>query len=296
MKASRIIIILGLAFQFTFSQADFQGVATYESKTTIDMATLTGRGGRQLSEAEKKQFAERLRRNLEKTYTLRFNKSESVYTEQAKLEAPTAGNQQGRRGGFGNNFSPGDQYKSVKTGELIQEQEFFGKKFIIKDTLPKLNWKMENETRQIGKYTCFKATAIKNVESRDFRNFFRRGRSNADAKKDSAKAAPKNDKLIKTKQVVVTAWYTPQIPVNQGPGEYYGLPGLIIELNEDRTTVLCSQLVVNPKEKEVIKVPTKGKEVTKQEYQDIVNKKMLELRENFRSRNRGNGGGRGGRR
>ena len=52
---------------------DFQGVATYESKTTIDFDSFGNRGGRQLTEEQKKQFSERLRSSLEKTYTLRFN-------------------------------------------------------------------------------------------------------------------------------------------------------------------------------------------------------------------------------
>jgi GLPGLI family protein len=30
--------------------------------------------------------------------------------------------------------------------------------------------------------------------------------------------------------VVTTAWYTPQIPVSNGPRNYHGLPGLIMEV------------------------------------------------------------------
>ena len=83
-----------------------------------------------------------------------------------------------------------------------------------------------------------------------------------------------------------------QIPVSQGPGEYTGLPGLILEVNADKTTVLCTKIVLNPTEKKEIKAPSKGKEVTRKEYNDIVKKKMEEMREMYGGR-RGRGHGRG---
>ena len=46
---------------------------------------------------------------------------------------------------------------------------------------------------------------------------------------------------------------------------------------------------MNPGEKEAIKVPSKGKEVTQAEYAEIVKKKMEEMREMYGGRNRGNG-------
>ena len=55
-----------------------EGVATYQTKTTIDMSRFN-RGGQQLTEARKKQIAERMKNFLEKEYTLSFNKDESFY-------------------------------------------------------------------------------------------------------------------------------------------------------------------------------------------------------------------------
>jgi GLPGLI family protein len=92
------------------------------------------------------------------------------------------------------------------------------------------------------------------------------------------------------KEQTITAWYTPQIPINQGPGEYWGLPGLILEVNAGRTTILCSKIVMNPDEKEEIKRPSKGKKVTQEEYSEIIKKKMEEMREMFRGRGRDGGG------
>jgi GLPGLI family protein len=91
------------------------------------------------------------------------------------------------------------------------------------------------------------------------------------------------------KEIVITAWYTPEIPVSQGPEGYWGLPGLILEVNDGRTTILCSKVVLNPKDKVEIKPITKGKVVSQKEYDDAVMKKMEEWREMNQGRG-GNGG------
>ncbi|MBU2939980.1 GLPGLI family protein [Lacinutrix sp. C3R15] len=273
---------------FTFAQQDFQGKAYYESKTTVDMDNF---GPPDMPADRKKQIMERMKSFLEKSYTLTFNKTESVYKEEEQLAAPGAS--QGRGfGGMMSSFTAGEQYKNVKNNQLLQEQEFFGKQFLINDSLPKLKWKMTGETKQIGQYMAMKATAMKAVDKTDFSSFRRRGGGNdsAEKKSDSTKVNNPIEEIEVPKEIEVTAWYTMQIPVNQGPGEYWGLPGLILEINADRTTILCSKIVLNPTEKETIKVPSKGKEVTKEEYADIVVKKMEEMREMYGGR-----GGRGGR-
>ena len=110
---------------------------------------------------------------------------------------------------------------------------------------------------------------------------------------DSTKTATDDpfNEIEVPKEVIVTAWFTPQIPVGNGPGDYAGLPGLILELNFYRTTILCSKIVLNVKDAESIEAPSKGTEVTRDEYNSIVKEKMEEMRENFRGR----GGRRGGR-
>jgi len=282
MKKITVIFILLFSLSLT-AQQDFQGKAFYESKTTIDMSNF---GNREMSEDVKKRIAERMKNMFEKTYVLTFNKTESVYKEEEKLDTPG-----GARGFMMmSSFTAGKQYKNVKDQQFLQDQEFFGKQFLIKDTLPQLEWKMESETKQIGKYTCFKATAVKKVDEMDFSNMRRRNRDNDEKKevaKDSTKTDNPFDEIEVPKEVIVTAWYTPQVPINQGPGEYWGLPGLILEVQSGRTAILCSKIVMNPDEKEEIKAPKKGKEVTKKEYNDIVKKKMEEMREMYGGRNRG---------
>ncbi|WP_104734695.1 GLPGLI family protein [Hanstruepera ponticola] len=290
-KMIAICLLMVIPF-ISIAQQDFQGKAYYQTKTTMDLDNW-GRG--QMSEQQKKQIMERMKSFLEKQYILTFTQSESIYKEDEKLEAPGAGG--GRGFSMMSSFTGGAQYKNVKEQEILQEQEFFGKQFLIKDSLPDLQWEMGTETKQIGQYTCFKATAVKKVDEFDWSSMRRRNRDKDDAEKkkdstESADAENKNpmDEIEVPKEIIVTAWYTPQIPVNNGPGEYSGLPGLILEINADRTTMLCTKIVLNPEEKDEIKKPSKGKEVTRKEYNEIVKNKMEEMREMYGGRR---GGGRG---
>ena len=160
-----------------------------------------------------------------------------------------------------------------------------GKEFLVKDSLPKLNWKMESETRIIGGYNCFKATAVRAVSQTDFRNF--RPKKEEDKKAETTKKENKDkktnfmDDFDLPKEITITAWYTPEIPVNQGPENYWGLPGLILEVNDGKTTILCSKVVLNSKEKAEIKAPTNGKVVSQKVYDETVVKKMEEMKQMY---------------
>ncbi|WP_027125766.1 GLPGLI family protein [Gelidibacter mesophilus] len=289
MKSFSITLISGviLLFSGVLTAQDFQGRAYYQSKTTMDMDNF---GGNQMSGQQKKMIAERMKSMLEKNFILSFNRTESLYKEEEKLAAPGGGGG-GRWGGMMGSFTAGAQYKNVKDQQLIQDQEFFGKQFLIKDSIPKLEWKMESESKQIGQYLCFKATAVKKGNDTDFANMRRRNRNDEkkeeEKSKDSTRTNTSMDDIEVPKEILVTAWYTPQIPVNQGPGEYWGLPGLILEINSGRTTILCSKIEINPTDKAEIKAPSKGKVVTKGEYNNIVKEKMAEMQEMYGGRGRG---------
>ena len=245
---------------------------------------MDGWGGRKMSDQQKKQIADRMRSMFEKTYILTFDRESSTYKEDEVLEAP------GRGGGFGmwgKNFSSGLQYKNIKSKRLLQDQEFFGKQFLISDSLTNLEWQLTTETKQIGQYVCMKAIATKKVDEFDWRSMRRKKPSkSSNTKKDSTKTTNISDDIEIPKEIEVTAWYTPQIPVSQGPGDFWGLPGLILEVNTDKTTILCSKIIMNPEEKEVIEAPEKGEVVSRAEYNDIVKKKTEEMRSMYGGRNR----------
>lgn len=281
---------------------DFQGMAVYESKTsTADMMANFG-GNREITPEMKKNIEERMKSMFEKTFILTFDKTTSTYKEEEKIEQPGQGGggmrMMGSMMGGG-----GTQFKNVKDKTYTVDKEFFGKEFLIVDSLPKLEWKMEGETKQIGNYMCFKATAVRPVAQSDFRNF-RRKKEDETKKSDATQEAvvkaedKKEDKKEETKttnfmdgwempkEIIVTAWYTMDVPVPQGPENYWGLPGLILEVSDGKTTILCSKIVINPKDKKEIKAPKNGKVVTQKEYDKIVADKMAEMRE----MNQGQGG------
>lgn len=281
----KIIIASILMFSGFINAQNFQGMAVYESKTSTSDFTKGLSGNRDITPEMQKQIEERMKKMFEKTFVLNFDRSASIYKEEEKLDAP--GEQGGRRMMSSMMGGGGTHYKNVKDKQFIVDREFFGKEFLIKDSLPKYEWKMEGESKQIGNYTCFKATAVVKVNESDFRNFrFRnRDKKEADTKteavKDSTKASKTNftEDWEMPKENTITAWYCPDIPVNQGPENYWGLPGLILEVNDGKTVMLCTKIVMNTKDKVEIKPAGKGKQVTQSEYNDIVKKKMEEMQE-----------------
>jgi len=275
------IVLLSLV---SMNAQEFQGLAVYLSKTsTSDFKGSLG-GNREITPEMQKNIEERMRKMMEKTFVLNFDKTASIYKEEEKLDAP------GQNGGGMRMMSSmmgggGTTYKNVKEKTYSVDKEFMGKEFLVQDSLPKLDWKMESETKQIGGYTCYKATAVKPVSQSDFRNF--RPKKEEAKKEEKEKTTNLMDSFEMPKEVTITAWYAPEIPINQGPENYWGLPGLILEVSDGKTVILCSKVVLNAKEKVVIKAPTKGKVISQKEYDETVTKKMEEMREQFK-----NGGGR----
>ena len=181
---------------------EFQGRAYYVTKSTLEL----GSWGARLSEAQKKQIQARLKNRLEKTYILEFNKEEATFREDEKLDVDAIS---GATDSWGKNFSPGKQYKNVRTNALVQSQEFYGKQFLVKDKLPEIQWQLGTESKQIGNYMCFKASALipsKELSWYDFSwSELRAASASADADGDSQE--------LSIPLTEVTAWYTPQIPV-----------------------------------------------------------------------------------
>jgi len=289
-----ILLLFTLLFATNIKAQDFQGQAYYFSKTTMDMSRWD-RGGK-MSEAQKKQMEARMKPWLEKTYILTFNKEESIFKEDEKLEGGPGGRAPSM---WGSSFSAGLQYKNIKEKIFLQDQEFFGKQFLITEQMTPYAWKMGSETKKIGQYVCYKATTTRPSSELNFTSTNRRDREKKkeEKKKDSTSVVSdvnvavavvkKEEEEEKEEMVEVVAWYSPMIPVSQGPTEYWGLPGLILELSAGNTTMLCSKIVMNPEEKIEIKRPTKGEVVTKKEYNEIITGKMQEMRDN---RGRGSGG------
>lgn len=259
--------ILQLSFLLTvfittnlFAQ-NLEGVATYKSQTKMDIELDEG-----VSDSMKEQIKAMLKKQSEKEFTLTFTRNESTYKEVVQLDNNNRISSGGMEivvmGSGGND----EYYKNLNENRYVNKTELFGKEFLIKDSIESRDWKLTKETKNIGEYTCFKATTTRTQKMMSVVSSSETGESKEETKEE---------------EIEITAWYTLQIPISNGPDGYGGLPGLILELNNGGQTVLCSKIVLNPTKKVSIKEPTKGKVVTSQEFKEITEKKMKEMNEQF---------------
>jgi GLPGLI family protein len=266
MKAHLLAITI-LGFVINSVAQDFTGKAVY--KTNRKTGFKIG-GESNMSEAQKQELEERFQKMNQKTFILEFDKTTSSYKEEEKLNAP---NPQANLGGmqmisvFGGGGSGSLYFKNLKEKRFVSKTDIMGKTFLIKDSIPNYQWQLTSETKNIGNYTCYKATFTQEVENRTMTV------ENGETKQ-----------IKKSETIMTTAWYTPQIPISNGPTFYHGLPGLILEINDGTTTIVCTEIVLNPSEKIAISEPDKGKIVSQTEYDKIRDEKNKELMERFQSR------------
>jgi len=263
-------LILGVS---VLTAQEFQGEATYKTKRKVDIkmdSTNT-----RITLDLQKQMNEMLKKQFEKTFILSFNKEASVYKEDVALATPGSGISfngisMSAIGGGGSDIL----YKNTKQGTFVNQKEVFGKIFLIKDAIEPIEWQLSAETKNIGEYTCYKATYTKEVEV---------------TASDWGSNDETDESKTKTEIKTIIAWYTPQIPVSNGPAKYQGLPGLILECNDGDQQIVCSRIVINPEDKISIKQPKQGKEVSQSEFEKIMEKKMKEFQERYRPTGRENG-------
>jgi GLPGLI family protein len=98
-----------------------------------------------------------------------------------------------------NSFTPGaftsDIYKDYKKKEIRVKDNVYVFNFIYTDDLKPQDWEILGDTLTILGYHCQKAQC--HFRGRDFE-----------------------------------AWFTPEIPISEGPWKFYGLPGLITKLHD----------------------------------------------------------------
>lgn len=266
-----LVIVASILMATNLHAQKFSGKAIYKTHRKSNLKI----GGEKstVTPEMQKQLQERMRKMFQKTFILNFNRYESLYKEDVELSTPKP--QLGNGGimvmSIGGSGAGDILYKNVKEDRFANKTELMGKIFLVKDTLRKYDWKMTGETKNIGNYTCYKATYDREQESMSM--------SMVDGEMKETK---------KTETITVTAWYTPDIPVSNGPEDYGGLPGLILEVNDNKLTIVCTEIVLNPTEEVKIIEPTKGKKVNDEKFREITRKKTKEMMERFKSR-KGNG-------
>lgn len=131
---------------------------------------------------------------------------------------------------------PQTNYKSLKDKKVVTRIRWIdGNSYVIHEGLPQINWKIENEEKQISNFNCKKATTTF------------RGRK-------------------------YTAWFTFQIPVSSGPWKLQGLPGMILEAYDSKkevwfgATEISSTSLPSNISQDIFKDP---KSITIQEYAEM---------------------------
>ena len=175
-------------------------------------------------------------------YLFHFNSNESVFQIEEKDEAESTYSWKKSK------FVLQRDYKNRKINDWI---EVMGKKYVIKDDIPKYKWKILNEIREIQGYLCMKAETQDTIKNQ-----------------------------------IIHAWYTDAITVGGGPEGYGGLPGMILEINVNDGDLIVSATKVDltlpdgklPKPKKV-----KGKEIDSAEYNELIQKIVTESMEGERN-------------
>lgn len=116
--------------------------------------------------------------------------------------------------------------------------EMLGKTYIIEDSLKTPSWKILNQLKDIAGHICMKA------ETED-----------------------------PIRQQKIVAWFAQDIPVSAGPEQYFGLPGLILELdlNEGDVVVTATSIALRDVSKELAPgKKLKGKKIKTADYDKLI--------------------------
>lgn len=186
MNRLMLISILSLLFvQAKGQQLLLQGKITFERKENMHKLIQDEENE---SEEPSNWYAEMLKvapKYRIDQFELAFTTNQTKYNITVEDEAPF--NQRWFRVGYKNTV-----YTQAKAGTFTAEKNVFDKDYRIVDTMPKFQWKLSNEYREIAGKNCRKATTI----------------------------------LFDS--IYVIAFYTDEIPVSGGPELFNGLPGMIL--------------------------------------------------------------------
>jgi GLPGLI family protein len=136
-------------------------------------------------------------------------------------------------------------YFNLKEKTLIEQKNYLGEDFRFRKQIENLNWRLINERKQIGDYTCFKAVGVKYGKDRNH----------------------------KTTETPIIAWYCPELPYTFGPFESVGLPGLVLQYELGNFIWKASTFNFHDTLLE-IKRPKKGKLTTEEELNNLVKGKL----------------------
>jgi GLPGLI family protein len=136
--------------------------------------------------------------------------------------------------------------RNFQTNMTYDGIETLGKTYIVQDTMRPQNWKIHNDLKEVAGHICMKA-------------FW-------------------EDTLKKQK---IVAWFAQDIPMPAGPDRFFGLPGLILEIDmNDGAQLITANLIEEKKLATELDPPKKlkGKKVSEADFAAVIKKHMDEKR------------------
>jgi GLPGLI family protein len=266
MKAKILLLLSIFFFSVTIPQAIAQGLtgrAYYKSSSQINISMDSSK----MAPGQMAEIQAQLKKQMDRDYILSFTQTESNWKQAESLGGGPA---TASSGGMTMVINTGNQdkilYKNLADQSFLREEEVMGKEFLIKDILEPSEWELTGETKKIGNYTAQKATYSRIVDSQRFST----GMTEMENVKDTIR---------------VTAWFTPEIPVSHGPESYFGLPGLILEVQNQGRTLICEKIELNPSTNPVkIEQPKKGKVVNREEFRAMQEEGMKQMMNQYQGK------------
>jgi Protein of unknown function (Porph_ging). len=251
--------LLSACIVFSTLAQQKEGKVIYERVAQMQMSI---RGGND-------QLAQMMPRSRKDKFELTFGNNQSIWKhvdEDDNTDEISGNGMQIRMVGPGQNDIVFHDFPSARK---VEQRDMMDKKFIVTDSIRKLNWKLTGETQTILGHVCQKAVAQRTGK---------RTQMTMDNGKMERKQVDDTTNIV--------AWFTPDIPVPAGPEVQGQLPGLILLLDMNNGRMVYKALDIQTKaDVASIKEPTKGKKVTPDEFVKERDKMMEEMQKN----NQGNG-------
>ena len=197
---------------------------------------------------EMQQYADMIPKEEKTNMDLFFTEKESLYSKSKKVDA--AESDPFERGGANvqkviiGGGGATSTYVNLEENTCLKSEDIMGKKFLINSDRQNIEWRVLSEQKVIAGYNCIKAE-------------------------------------MKGDSTLLTAWFTPEIPVSVGPADFYGLPGAILfleSMENDRVNIVFMAKEVQLKKLDKpIEKPKKGKKVTEEAFEKIVARQMKEM-------------------
>ena len=257
-----LLLFFGIGLQASFAQG-FMGRAYYKSSSKISISM----DSTKMAPEQMAQIQASLKKQMEQNYVLSFNQTESTWKKEESLGGgPATASSGGAVFMVASSGEGSTLYKNIADQTYLEDHEMMEKAYLVKDNLTPEEWELSGETKKVGNYTAQKASFTKIVDSRQFST----GMTEMENVKDTLQ---------------ITVWFTPEIPVSHGPENYFGLPGLILEVQNQGRTLICEKIELNPSsDPVVIERPSKGKEITLAEFKKIQEEGMKQMMNRYQGK------------